>query len=271
MLLTPEQIVDLTPEWTGERSADGRPRVADEDLKALADATAEHAWSVLDRAGYREQYAGGWQQSRPGRPFVGRAVTCAFVPARPDHHEAVVRDGRKHGFTVGERQNTWVIESLTEGDCLVADIFGKVFNGTVIGDNLGTAVATRTGVGAVIDGGVRDLTGLRSLEANFYFRDTDPSPIREVVLSSMNAAVMIGGVTVLPGDVVLGTELGVTFIPPQLAAAAADESRRTAHRDLFGKQRLAERIYTTTEIDVGTWPDHIEHDYRDWSKDHPVR
>ncbi|QDP95230.1 RraA family protein [Microlunatus elymi] len=271
MLLTPQQVVELTPTWAGDRSSDGRPLVPDAHLNALADATAEHAWSVLDRNGYPQQYVGGWTQSKPGRAFVGRAVTCAFVPYRPDHNQAVVEDGRKHGFTVGERQNTWVIESLSSGDCLVVDIFSKVFNGTVVGDNLGTAVASRTGVGAVIDGGVRDLTGLRELEANFYFRDTDPSPIRQVVLSSMNGAVMIGGTTVLPGDVVLGTELGVTFIPPQLAAQVADESRRTSHRDTFGKQRLAERVYTTTEIDVGTWADHIEADYQQWSVDHPIR
>lgn len=271
MLLTPQQVIDLTPTWEGARSDDGRPLVAEEDLKALAEATAEHAWSVLDRHGYPQQYVGNWTQSSPGRAFVGRAVTCAFVPHRPDHDEAVIRDGRQHGFTVGGRQNTWVIESLTAGDCMVADIFGKVFQGTVIGDNLGTGIATRTGVGAVIDGGVRDLTGLRELEANFYFRETDPSPIRQVVLNSMNAAVTIGGTTVLPGDVVLGTELGVTFIPPQLAAEVADESRRTAHRDLFGKQRLAERTYTTTEIDVATWADHIEADYREWTASNPIR
>lgn len=209
-------------------------------------------------------------QSAPGRAFVGRALTCQFLPYRADFNEAVVREGRRHGQTVGDRQNTWVIESLGPGDCLVSDIFGKVFNGTVIGDNLGTAVATRTGVGAVIDGGVRDLTGLRELEANFYFRDTDPSPIREVVLNSMNAAVMIGRTTVLPGDVVLGTELGVTFIPPQLVADVADESRRTQHRDHFGKLRLAERTYTTTEIDTGTWAPHIEADYQEWSRTHPI-
>lgn len=270
MLLTPEQVIELTPTWDGERSEDGRPKVADADLEALATATPEHAWGILDSNGYPRQYVGGWIQSSPGRSFVGRALTCSFVPARPDHNEAVVRDGRRHGFTVGERQNTWVIESLTTGDCLVADIFGKVFNGTVVGDNLGTAVATRTGVGAVIDGGVRDLSGLRELEANFYFRDTDPSPIREVVLSSMNGAIMIGGATVLPGDVVLGTELGVTFIPPHLAAEIAVVSRRTQHRDLFGKQRLAERVYTTTEIDVPTWPEHIEADYVEWSRSNPL-
>lgn len=270
MLLSREQVIDLTPLWDGERSEDGRPKVPDSALDHLRDATAEHAWSVLDKNGYRRQYVGGWIQSSPGRSFVGRALTCQFMPFRADFHESVVREGQRIGQTVGDRQNTWVIESLGPGDCLVADIFGKVFNGTVVGDNLGTAVATRTGVGAVIDGGVRDLTGLRELDANFYFRDTDPSPIREVVLSSQNGPIMIGGTTVLPGDVVLGTELGVTFIPPQLVAEVVEVSLRTAHRDLFGKQRLAERKYTTTEIDVGVWPDHIEADYQEWSKEHPM-
>ncbi len=270
MLPSYEEIVALTPLWEGERSDDGRPRVPDGDLEGLAEATAEHAWSILDHAGYPRQYVGGWVQSSPGRVFAGRALTCGFVPYRPDLNEAVVRDGQAHGFTEGGRQNTWVIESLRTGDCLVADIFGKVFNGTVVGDNLGTAVATRTGVGAVIDGGVRDLTGLRELEANFYFRDTDPSPIREVVLNTVNAAVTIGGATVLPGDVVLGTELGVTFIPPHLVAAVVQESKKTAHRDRFGKLRISERVYTTTEIDTGTWADHIEADYGDWTKQNPI-
>lgn len=271
MLLTRDQVVDLTPQWDGPRSADGRPLPDQSDLDALAGATAEHAWSVLDKAGYRAQYVGGWIQSSPGRAFVGRALTCAFMPFRADFNESVVREGRAIGQTVGDRQNTWVIEALGPGDCLVADIFGKVVNGTVVGDNLGTAVASRTGVGAVIDGGVRDLSGLRELDANFYFRDTDPTPIRDVVLSSMNGPIMIGGTTVLPGDVVLGTELGVTFIPPQLVSEVAAVSLRTAHRDLFGKQRLAERIYTTTEIDTPAWAPHIEADYQEWTKANPIR
>lgn len=270
MLLDPEQVSALTSDWDGDRSPDGRPRVPDNVLTNLADATAEHAWSVLDGASYPQQYVGQWAQSSPGRAFVGRAVTCAFVPFRPDYDHAIVHNGDQRGFTAGQRQNTWVIESLTAGDCLVADIFGKVFQGTVVGDNLGTAVASRTGVGAVIDGGVRDLTGLRGVDANFYFRDTDPSPIRAVTLTSMNGVVTIGGTTVLPGDVVLGTELGVTFIPPHLAEAVVAESKRTAHRDRFGKMRIDARVYTTTEIDVPVWADHIEADYADWSRSNPI-
>lgn len=46
-----------------------------------------------------------------------------------------------------------------------------------MGDNLGTAVKMRTGVGAAIDGGVRDLQGLRRMHDVNFFRATDPTPI----------------------------------------------------------------------------------------------
>lgn len=268
--MTSEQIVALTPLWEGDRSDDGRPYVAQRDLDALREATPEHAWAVLDPRGYKFQYDAGWNQTNPGHNLVGRALTCAFLPFRPDFNEAVVREGRSAGFTAAERQNTWVVESLSEGDCLVVDIFGKVNGGTVLGDNLGTAVAVRTGVGAVVDGGVRDLSGLEELSGNFYYRETDPSPILEVQLASVNAPVAIGAAVVLPGDVVLGTRRGVTFIPAHLAAAIADECRRTTHRDLFGKSRIADRVYTTTEIDVTDWPEHIEADYQRWSLENPI-
>ena len=43
------------------------------------------------------------------------------------------------------RQNTWVIDSLIRDDVVVVDLFGKIRNGTFAGDNLSTAIQTRTG------------------------------------------------------------------------------------------------------------------------------
>ena len=110
--------------------------------------------------------------------------------------------------------------ALQLGDVMVVDIFGKVKDGTVVGDNLGTAVRSRTRAGAVIDGGIRDYQGLVRLnDVNFYVRGVDPTAIADVTLAGMNIPIRIGGATVLPGDVVLGTPTGVIFIPPHLAQA----------------------------------------------------
>jgi regulator of RNase E activity RraA len=237
-------------------------------------ATTEEAWSALLEAGYPRQFTGGWRETHPGTILVGRAVTAQFLPHRPDFDDVVVAAGAREGHHEGDRQNTWVIDLLEEGDVLVVDIFGKVVEGTVVGDNLGTSVATRTGVGAVIDGGIRDLHGLRQLGGgvNFFHRGVDPTPIRGVTLAGVNLPVRLGGVTpatVLPGDVVLGTPSGVSVIPAQLAARVAAASDDTRVRDVFGKQRLAERRYTSADIDVPRWREEIEADFQRWLATRP--
>jgi len=264
-------LINLTASWQGDRSEDGRPRVADSVLDRLRLVKSEHAWHVLDAAGYPYQFVGGWKCTRTGENLVGRAVTSQFLPSRPDYDAAVVAAGLVEGHVEGDRQNTWIVESLRTGDVMVTDIFGKIIEGTVIGDNLGTAVAVRTGVGAVIDGGVRDLDGLTRLTgANFYYRDTDPTPIRNVVLAGINIPIRIAGVTVLPGDVVLGTASGVTFIPPQLAEEVAAAAEVIDRRDAFGKSMLAQGAYTTADIDVPVWPKAIEQHFAQWCAEQSV-
>lgn len=258
-------IMALTPLWNGERFESGRPRVADAVLERLKTATTEESWSVLRRHGYHRQFAGGWLQTHPGRQLVGRAVTSSFLPHRPDFDSVVVEQGARDGNTAGDRQNTWIIEGLVEGDVMVTDIFGKVEDGTVIGDNLGTAIAARTRAGAVIDGGVRDLSGLVQLpDVNYFYRGAHPTAIVDVTLAGINVPIRIDGVTVLPGDVVLGTDTGVTFIPAHLAEEVADVAEDVSVRDVFGKQRLSERVYSSADIDVPVWAANIESDFQAW-------
>lgn len=263
---TRDDMIALTPLWTGERFDDGRPRVPDEVLEELRQATTEEAWGTMLHAGYPRQFASPWLQTHPGTITVGRAITAQFVPHRPDLDAVVVEAGAAEGHEEGDRQNSWVIEALEENDIMVVDIFGKVIEGTVIGDNLGTAVASRTKVGAVINGGVRDLQGLVELVGgvNFFYRGADPTPIRNVTLAGINLVIRIDEATVLPGDVVLGTMTGVSFIPAHLAGEVATQSAETRTRDVFGKRRLSERIYTSAQIDVGVWADDIQSDYDAW-------
>jgi len=271
---TCHDLTELTSAWTGERFPGGRPRVPDSVLRQLKGTTTEQAWSVLRGEGFERQFAGGWRQTHPGTILVGRAVTAQFLPHRPDYDRVIVAAGAREGHIEGDRQNSWIIETLQSGDVMVTDIFGKVKEGTVVGDNLGTAVATRTGAGAVIDGGIRDYQGLAELEGvNIFFRDVDPTPIRHVTLAGINIPIRIGEATVLPGDVVLGTPSGLVFIPPSLAGKVAEASEDIRIRDVFGKLRLSKRVYTSAEIDVPAWAGHIEQDFQQWKKENyrPVR
>jgi len=261
---SPERVAALTNAFPDDRLPDGRPHVPDDILRRMREVTNDEAWGVVERGhNYHFQFEGGWYNLHPDRVLVGRAVTVRMVPYRPDFHEVVQAEGERDGRSGG--QNTWVIDALRPGDVLVVDLFGKIEDGTFIGDNLGTAIAARAGTGLVVHGGIRDYERVRQLEDfNVFCRGVHPSAILDVTLAEVNGPLRIGNATVMPGDVVLGTCEGVSFIPAHLAEAVVTRSEDVRQRDVFGKGRIADGIYTSGQIDVSTWADDIEADYQAW-------
>jgi regulator of RNase E activity RraA len=263
----PESIASLTRLSSFERSPDGRPRVPDDLLERMQLVTTEEAWGVLRRHGYHFQFEGNWLNLHPDQVLVGRAVTAIFMPARPDLHALVDELGQAEG-RIGAH-NSWVIDTLVQGDVLVVDLFGKVKDGTFAGDNLGTAIHSRSGTGMVVDGGIRDLQRVFELpDFAVFVRGVDPTAILDVTLVGVNVPARIGQATVLPGDVVLGTRTGVIFIPPHLAQEVVEFSEDIRLRDVFGKQRLSEGRYTPGQVDVSVWPPEIEQDFAAWRRQH---
>lgn len=260
-----ESVSALTRAWEGERYEDGRPRVSDDILERMKLVTTEEAWGTLRRHDFHYQFEGDWFRTHPDQILVGRALTAVMMPTRPDLHEVVAAQGEEEGRIGG--QNSWVIDELQPGDVMVVDLFGKVRDGTFVGDNLATSVRTRTRAGAVIDGGIRDFAGISELtDVNFFCRGLDPSAIKNVTLAAVNVPVRIGETTCLPGDVVLGTPTGIMFIPAHLAQAVVERSEDVRVRDEFGKLRLQEGKYTPGEIDRA-WSEEIEADYQQWLSD----
>ncbi len=264
----PEDIIQITPLWKGERFPNGRPKVPDDILRRLRSVTTEEAWGVLWQHGYKYQFQGDWKVIHPEMILVGRAVTAVMVPKRPDLDEYLL----EYGHTVEGRKgffNSWVIETLVEDDVLVVDLFDKIYEGTFVGGNLSTAVSRRTVRGGqVIWGGIRDVQqvmGIKNIQT--YYRGNDPTGIRDVTLVGFNSPCRIGNAICMPCDVVLGTPAGVLFIPPHLAEECCIKAEKTSLRDRFGLQRLREGVYTTAQIDTA-WTDEIWADFHNWRKDH---
>ncbi len=258
-----ENIISMTALNPFDRLPDGRPYVPDDLLERMKHISSEQAWSILDREKYEFQFDGNWFRTHPETILVGRAVTAQMLPYRPDFHDAVQKQGEADGRIGG--QNSWVIDTLQPNDVMVIDLYGKIREGTFVGDNLSTAVKKRTHAGAVIDGGIRDYDGIRELtDVAFFCRGVDPTPIRHATLAGINLPIRIGHATVLPGDIVLGTPTGVTFIPPHLVREIVEVGEQVQLRDQFGKQRLGEGAYTPGEIDVSNWREDIQADYSNW-------
>ena len=260
-MFTKDQLLAITSEWKGERFPDGRPKVSDELLDRLATVDAEEAWGTLRGAGYPLQFEGNFKtvNVKVGGPrMVGRAVTAVLVPLRKDFNDYINANGKKEG-RVSHGQNSWVIDTLVKRDVMVVDLFGKIEDGTIIGDNLGTSIMTKTGTGLVVDGSIRDVSGNQEIEGfQIFARGFHPSALRNTTLAGINVPIRIGGVTVLPGDVVVSDPEGVTFIPPQVAEKVANEAERTHMVDEWGHKMLRERKYSPGEIDTEWTPKMIE-------------
>lgn len=264
--LSKEELIQYTPEWVGERFPDGRPKVPDDILERMQQVSITQAWGILGGAAYHHQYEGGWQCTHPGQTLVGRALTAMYMPRRPAIRALMEEIGAENGY-VGD-QISWPIDMLVPGDVYVADMFGKIEVGPIIGDNLATAVYANSGRGVVFDGSVRDLEGIESMDGfTCYVRGWHPSYASPtIMLMGINCPVRIGQATVMPGDVVLGKREGVIFIPPHLAEKVVVTSEIIRLRDDFGKTRLAEGKYRPGQIDA-RWTDDIEADFSLWLED----
>jgi regulator of RNase E activity RraA len=256
-LFSTEQRIEFTPDWHGDRFPDGRPNVPDSVLVRLKDVTADEAWDVLQDAQYRNQFEGGWKVINPGPRLVGRVVTAVFMPRRPDVDSVIQSNGKKEN-RIGD-ENSWIIDILKPGDILVVDLFGKVRYGTIIGDNLATAIYSKSHNGLIVNGAVRDVTGIQEMPGfQVYTRGVDPSALEHVMLTGINVPIRIGDVTVMPGDIAIGDAEGVTFVPPQLAGKLADETEMDHMVDEWGHMMLREGKYTPGQIDEKWTPKMIE-------------
>ncbi len=268
--ISKDELIYLTREWKGERFEDGRPNVSEDILNRMRLVTHDEAWAVMKNAGYLYQYADGWQIINPDSILIGRAVTATFMPGRPDIHDAIDERGKKEGK---RGQNSWPVDLLVKGDVYVADQFGIQINGPTIGDNVGNAIFAKTGNGIVYDGAIRDVTGLKEIGSfTSYYTSYHPSHHNQqgnlnTMLTGINQPTKIRQVTVMAGDVVLGRDGGVSFIPPHLAEKVVVTSEIVRLRDMFGHARIREGKYSAGQIDT-RWSDEIERDFSEWLNDH---
>lgn len=263
-----EEMIFLTSEWKGERFPDGRPKVPDDLLKRARNIVMDDAWTVLKNAGYTNQFEGNWKMVQADVPVIGRAVTAMFMPSRPD----VEKNIKNRGITSQGRKgntNAWPIETLTHGDVYVADGFGKIGGGTLMGSTLANSIFSKSGNGVVFNGAARDLQELQNIKGfNAFVRDFHPSFLEEMVLMGLNTPVRIGSVMVLPGDLVIARGEGVLFVPAHMAEEVVSTGEFVVRKDQFGFEMVKSGKYSTGQID-SQWTDDIKEAFLKWLEKHP--
>jgi len=263
--LTPSQLIEYTSKNPFERFPDGRPKVPQKFIDRAQAMSAEEVWSVLPGKKFPNQYEGNFQVLHPGKKLIGRAFTVQFMPSRPDIDDVLQERAKAKGMS--RWANQAALDQLQPGDVLVVDLFGKEEGGTIVGDNLFyyTMKATHAG-GLVVDGSIRDLEGISAMDMPAYFRHVHPTPIQNVMLTGINIPVRIGGVTVMPGDMVFGDREGVYFIPPHLVKDVLDNADVVHIHDEWTRKMFDTGKYKSSDIYPSPRDPTLKQEYEEYLK-----
>lgn len=236
-------------------------------MKKAMDLSAEEVWAVLPGKGFTHQFDGNWNVMHPEKKLVGRVVTMQFMPVRADVKKVLDAQAKEKGVErIAPHQR--VIDALQPGDVLVVDLFGKVEGGTIVGDNLATAVFAASRTGLIVDGSVRDLEGIYPIGMPVYTRGSHPSAInyQAVMLTGVNVPVRIGNTTVMPGDIAFGDREGVYFIPPQHLKEILDKADVTHIHDEWTKMKLMTGKYKSSDVYPSPRDPALKKEYEEYLK-----
>jgi regulator of RNase E activity RraA len=232
-------------------SADGKPRDLLAGLREVSTATLA---SLLRKRGLNGLTLDGLRSTRPGTRMAGYARTVRYLPLREDLMD------RYAGLNAQKQ----AIEEIRPGEVLVIEARGETAAGT-IGDILALRAQVRGAAGIVTDGAIRDSAAIARLEIPAYHAAVHPAVLgRRHVPWETQVAVACAGVTIQPGDIVVGDADGVVVLPPALAAQVLADAREQERQEEY----IAGRVAQGESID-GLYPltDRTRPAYQAWARD----
>ena len=227
---------------------DGKPGDLLDGLRTVSTATLA---SQLRKRGLNGLTLDGLRSTRPGTRMAGYARTVRYLPLRED------LTGRSAGLNAQKQ----AIEEIGPGEVLVIEARGETTAGT-IGDILALRAQVRGAAGIVTDGAIRDSAALARLEIPAYHAAVHPAVLgRRHVPWESGVAVACAGVTVQPGDILVGDADGVVLLPPALAAEVLADAQEQERQEEF----IAGRVAQGESID-GLYPltDRTRPAYQSW-------
>ena len=241
--------------------------VTDAQLQRLRELPLEAIWGALQSRRYVRSFEGGFQTTVPNPKLVGRAVTMRYLPVRPDLMEAVQTLAKEGDWDY--QYNVRAGEDLSPGDVVVVELGGMVDRATFLGDVTALGMKMAGAEGAVVDGGIRDLSEFIPMtDFPIYYRGAHASAMADQVGVAWNGPVRIGGITVLPGDIIMADAEGVQVIPPQLVAEVIEAAENTVYTENFKREMMATKKYRARDIYPRLSPE-LEKVFEAWKKTHP--
>ena len=240
--------------------------VSEAQLQRLRELPLEAVWGALQGRRYVRSFEGGFQLTVPNAKLVGRAVTMRYLPVRPDLMDAVQTLAKEGDWDY--QYNVRAGEDLKPGDVVVVELGGMVDRATFLGDVTALGMKAAGALGVIVDGGIRDLSEFIPMkDFPIYYRGAHASAMADQVGVQWNGPIRLGGITVLPGDIIVADAEGVQVVPPQLVAEAIAAAEDTVYTENFKREMMATKKYRARDIYPRLSPE-LEKLFEAWKKTH---
>ena len=240
--------------------------VTEAQLQRLRELPVEAVWAALQGRQYVRTFEGNFQLTVPSAKLVGRAVTMRYLPVRPDLMDAVNTLAKEGDWDY--QYNVRAGEDLKKGDVVVVELGGMVDRATFLGDVTGLGMKSAGALGVIVDGGIRDLSEFTMMkDFPIFYRGAHASAMADQVGVQWNGPIRLGGITVLPGDIIVADAEGVQLIPPQLVADVIKDAEETVYTENFKREMMATKKYRARDIYPKLSPE-LEKLFEQWKKTH---
>ncbi|MHA6297557.1 ribonuclease activity regulator RraA [Devosia sp. CAU 1758] len=231
------------------------PRHLIEGLKSLGAATIA---GTLGHMGFRNPHMTGILPQTKGKAICGPALTLQCLPQRPD----LFSEGE---YSDPETQlHRHVLYHVQEGDVVVVDARGDMRSG-IFGDMMSTYFKGRGGAGIIIDGVMRDRPNVEKLDLSLWLKGWSPNyhVQTDIYPNAVNVTIACGGVTVVPGDIIVADDDGAVVVPVSMAERVLEDGQKHAEWEEFSRMKLMEgaplQRYYPLHLDA-------EDEYQAWRK-----
>jgi regulator of RNase E activity RraA len=218
-----------------------RPYTLTDEVRAiLGSVSTATITSQLQRRGLRNCFLNGLRPTRPGQRLLGYAHTLRYVALREDLQKT-------HGGLMNAQRRA--VEAIQPDEVLVIEARGEAHAGT-IGDIFTMRVKTLGGTGVITDGALRDTPAIRAIDLPVYHQASHAATLGKLHLPwETQNVITCAGVTVVPGDVLVGDDEGVVVIPAALVDEVAKDSATMEIEEEWALERVA-----AGDSSVGTFP-----------------
>jgi len=238
------------------------PRPPAEFVQGLQALGAATACATLHHLGVRDTFMQGPVAWSKGKSLAGPALTLQFMPMRQDLY------GEGEYSDVEKQLHRHVLYHTRPGDIVVVDARGDMRSG-IFGEMMLTYFKGRGGAGLVIDGCVRDFPHVQTLGLGLWLRGVTPNfhAQTNIMPFAVNVPIACGGVTVMPGDIIVADDDGACVIPAALAAKVIEHAGTHHDWEDFSREMLAkggslQKYYPLSDA--------ARPEYEEWRKLHPL-